>query len=89
MLGKIKTVAQMVAIPMLPVLESFWESIAGNWEAGWCGSLRCLTLWSIGCFLRIASPESLRAAKVIDCHDAPKSRLRFGRIRRKRKVQFG
>jgi len=57
MLGKIKTAAQMIAIPLLlyhsPFLGSD-SSILGNWLI-WIAAL--LTLWSMGYYLRMAWPE--------------------------------
>jgi len=57
MLGKIKTAAQMIAIPLLlyhsPFLGSD-SSILGNWLV-WIAAL--LTLWSMGYYLRMAWPE--------------------------------
>ena len=57
MLGKIKTVAQMVAIPMLLYHEEFLGidcRLFGNWLI-WIAAL--LTLWSMGYYLRMAWPE--------------------------------
>lgn len=57
MLGKIKTVAQMVAIPMLLYYEQFLGidcRLFGNWLI-WIAAL--LTLWSMGYYLRMAWPE--------------------------------
>lgn len=60
MLGKIKTSAQMLAIPALlyqaPVFE-FDTRILGNWLI-WIAAL--LTLWSMGYYLRMAWPEIAR-----------------------------
>ena len=57
MLGKIKTTAQMLAIPILlynlPV-SGFDASQLGNWLI-WIAAL--LTLWSMGYYLRMAWPE--------------------------------
>ena len=57
MIGKIKTAAQMLAIPLL----LYWLPIAGmnvqqlgNWLI-WIAAL--LTLWSMGYYLRMAWPE--------------------------------
>ena len=57
MLGKVKTTAQMMAIPLLlfhaPVFG--YESLQlGNWLI-WIAAL--LTLWSMGYYLRMAWPE--------------------------------
>ncbi|WP_371325374.1 CDP-diacylglycerol--glycerol-3-phosphate 3-phosphatidyltransferase [Dechloromonas sp. ZY10] len=66
MLGKIKTTAQMVAIPML----LFQSPLAGvdMQQAGsllmWVAAL--LTLWSMGYYLRMAWPEIARRSKKID-----------------------
>ena len=66
MLGKIKTTAQMVAIPML----LFHAPLAGidMQQAGsllmWVAAL--LTLWSMGYYLRMAWPEIARRSKKID-----------------------
>jgi CDP-diacylglycerol--glycerol-3-phosphate 3-phosphatidyltransferase/cardiolipin synthase len=57
MLGKIKTAAQMVAIPLLlfsAPLFGFDVRILGNWLI-WIAAL--LTLWSMGYYLRMAWPE--------------------------------
>ena len=57
MLGKIKTVAQMVAIPLLLYDAPFMGSeslVLGNWLI-WIAAL--LTLWSMGYCLRMAWPE--------------------------------
>jgi CDP-diacylglycerol--glycerol-3-phosphate 3-phosphatidyltransferase/cardiolipin synthase len=54
MLGKIKTVAQMVAIPMLLYYEEFLgidSRLFGSWLM-WIAAL--LTLWSMGYYLRMA-----------------------------------
>jgi cardiolipin synthase (CMP-forming) len=57
MLGKIKTAAQMLAIPLLlyhvPLLGYDVRAI-GNWLI-WIAAL--LTLWSMGYYLRMAWPE--------------------------------
>lgn len=57
MLGKIKTAAQMLAIPCLLYAQSFLGldlSRIGNWLI-WIAAL--LTLWSMGYYLRMAWPE--------------------------------
>ena len=57
LLGKIKTVAQMVAIPLLLYHADFLgldSRIIGNWLI-WIAAL--LTLWSMGYYLRMAWPE--------------------------------
>lgn len=57
MLGKIKTVAQMTAIPLLLYhvpLFGFDVRVIGNWLI-WIAAL--LTLWSMGYYLRMAWPE--------------------------------
>ncbi|MFZ1445802.1 MAG: CDP-diacylglycerol--glycerol-3-phosphate 3-phosphatidyltransferase [Candidatus Dechloromonas phosphoritropha] len=57
MLGKIKTAAQMVAIPMLLYYDEFLgidSRLLGNWLI-WIAAL--LTLWSMGYYLRMAWPE--------------------------------
>lgn len=60
MLGKIKTAAQMSAIPLLlyqaPV-HGYDTMLAGNWLI-WLAAL--LTLWSMGYYLRMAWPEIAR-----------------------------
>lgn len=60
MLGKIKTVAQMFALPMLlyhgNLLGVSMKTI-GDWLI-WIAAL--LTLWSMGYYLRMAWPEILR-----------------------------
>ncbi|MCE1238570.1 MAG: CDP-diacylglycerol--glycerol-3-phosphate 3-phosphatidyltransferase [Azonexaceae bacterium] len=60
MLGKIKTTAQMMAIPLLlyqaPLL-GFDTLQLGNWLI-WIAAL--LTLWSMGYYLRMAWPEIAR-----------------------------
>lgn len=57
MIGKIKTVAQMLAIPILlyylPLLGIDMREL-GNWLI-WIAAL--LTLWSMGYYLRMAWPE--------------------------------
>ncbi len=57
MLGKIKTAAQMLAIPILlyyqPLLGTDMQRF-GNWLI-WIAAL--LTLWSMGYYLRMAWPE--------------------------------
>jgi cardiolipin synthase (CMP-forming) len=57
MLGKIKTAAQMLAIPILlyyqPLLGTNMQTL-GNWLI-WIAAL--LTLWSMGYYLRMAWPE--------------------------------
>ena len=60
MLGKIKTTAQMVAIPMLLYklpLFGFDMLQLGHWLI-WIAAL--LTLWSMGYYLRMAWPEILK-----------------------------
>jgi CDP-diacylglycerol--glycerol-3-phosphate 3-phosphatidyltransferase/cardiolipin synthase len=57
MLGKIKTAAQMIAIPLLLYHSPFLGSdsrVLGNWLI-WIAAL--LTLWSMGYYLRMAWPE--------------------------------
>lgn len=57
MLGKIKTTAQMLALPMLlyyAPLAGFDMKMIGNWLI-WIAAL--LTLWSMGYYLRMAWPE--------------------------------
>ena len=57
MLGKIKTTAQMLALPMLlyyAPLASIDMKVVGNWLI-WVATL--LTLWSMGYYLRMAWPE--------------------------------
>lgn len=60
MIGKIKTTAQMAAIPLLlyqaPV-HGYDTMLAGNWLI-WLAAL--LTLWSMGYYLRMAWPEIAR-----------------------------
>ena len=60
MLGKIKTAAQMLALPMLLYYSPFagldMKEI-GNWLI-WVATL--LTLWSMGYYLRMAWPEILK-----------------------------
>jgi CDP-diacylglycerol--glycerol-3-phosphate 3-phosphatidyltransferase/cardiolipin synthase len=60
MLGKVKTVAQMTAIPLLlyhvPLLGIDVARI-GNWLI-WLAAL--LTLWSMGYYLRMAWPEIVK-----------------------------
>lgn len=60
MLGKVKTMAQMMAIPLLlfqaPLL-GFDTLELGNWLI-WIAAL--LTLWSMGYYLRMAWPEIAR-----------------------------
>ena len=57
MLGKVKTFAQMVAIPLLLYHAQLWGAdsrVLGNWLI-WIAAL--LTLWSMGYYLRMAWPE--------------------------------
>ncbi len=57
MLGKIKTAAQMLALPMLlfyAPLAGVDMKVVGNWLI-WIATL--LTLWSMGYYLRMAWPE--------------------------------
>ena len=57
MLGKVKTTAQMLALPMLlyyDTLAGFDMKEVGNWLI-WIAAL--LTLWSMGYYLRMAWPE--------------------------------
>jgi len=57
MLGKIKTSAQMLALPMLLYyvpLAGLDMKVIGNWLI-WIAAL--LTLWSMGYYLRMAWPE--------------------------------
>lgn len=60
MLGKVKTTAQMVAIPLLlyhtPLLDNDTMRV-GTWLI-WIAAL--LTLWSMGYYLRMAWPEIAR-----------------------------
>ena len=56
-IGKFKTVAQMVASPMLLYYEEFLGidcRLLGSWLM-WVAAL--LTLWSMGYYLRMAWPE--------------------------------
>jgi cardiolipin synthase len=60
MLGKIKTAAQMLALPMLlfyAPLAGLDMKMLGNWLI-WVATL--LTLWSMGYYLRMAWPEILK-----------------------------
>ena len=60
MLGKIKTAAQMAAIPLLlyaAPLAGYDTLLAGEWLL-WLAAL--LTLWSMGYYLRMAWPEIVR-----------------------------
>ena len=57
MLGKVKTSAQMLELPMLlfyAPLAGFDMKLIGNWLI-WIAAL--LTLWSMGYYLRMAWPE--------------------------------
>lgn len=57
LLGKIKTAAQMLAIPLLLYHAPLWgmdTREVGNWLI-WIAAL--LTLWSMGYYLRMAWPE--------------------------------
>ena len=57
MLGKVKTSAQMLALPMLlfyAPLAGFDMKLIGNWLI-WIAAL--LSLWSMGYYLRMAWPE--------------------------------
>lgn len=60
MLGKVKTAAQMLALPMLLYyvpLSGIDMKLLGNWLI-WIAAL--LTLWSMGYYLRMAWPEILK-----------------------------
>lgn len=60
MLGKVKTAAQMLALPMLlyyAPLSGIDMKLLGNWLI-WIAAL--LTLWSMGYYLRMAWPEILK-----------------------------
>jgi CDP-diacylglycerol--glycerol-3-phosphate 3-phosphatidyltransferase/cardiolipin synthase len=60
MLGKIKTSAQMLAIPLLlyhAPINGLDTQCAGTWLV-WIAAL--LTLWSMGYYLRMAWPEIVR-----------------------------
>jgi CDP-diacylglycerol--glycerol-3-phosphate 3-phosphatidyltransferase/cardiolipin synthase len=60
MLGKVKTVAQMVAIPLLLYHAPLFDIDVlrlGNWLI-WLAAL--LTLWSMGYYLRMAWPEIVK-----------------------------
>ena len=60
MLGKIKTAAQMLAIPALLYYAPWFGldlRLVGNWLI-WIAAL--LTLWSMGYYLRMAWPEIVR-----------------------------
>lgn len=60
MLGKIKTAAQMTAIPLLLYYQSLGAidvKVMGNWLL-WIAAL--LTLWSMGYYLHMAWPEIAR-----------------------------
>src|SRR5574343_1116497 len=60
MLGKIKTTAQMMALPMLLFYQPLFGTdmrVAGTWLI-WIAAL--LTLWSMGYYLRMAWPEIAR-----------------------------
>jgi CDP-diacylglycerol--glycerol-3-phosphate 3-phosphatidyltransferase/cardiolipin synthase len=57
MLGKVKTAAQMLAIPCLLYFQAFFGfdlQLIGNWLI-WIAAL--LTLWSMGYYLHMAWPE--------------------------------
>ena len=60
MLGKIKTTAQMLAIPLLLMhgsLAGYSMNYIGTWLI-WLAAL--LTLWSMGYYMRMAWPEIVR-----------------------------
>jgi CDP-diacylglycerol--glycerol-3-phosphate 3-phosphatidyltransferase/cardiolipin synthase len=62
MIGKIKTAAQMLAIPILLYYQPLFGAdmkTFGNWLI-WIAAL--LTLWSMGYYLRMASPEIAKRA---------------------------
>jgi len=66
MLGKIKTFAQMAAIPMLLYYSPFW-GIDGKTVGHvliWLAAL--LTLWSMGYYLRMAWPEIAKRTQIED-----------------------
>ena len=63
MLGKVKTFAQMVAIPLLLYHAQLWGAdsrVLGNWLI-WIAAL--LTLWSMGYYLRMAWPEIVKRSE--------------------------
>jgi CDP-diacylglycerol--glycerol-3-phosphate 3-phosphatidyltransferase/cardiolipin synthase len=60
MLGKIKTSAQMLAIPLLLFHAPLYgiDTQQAGWWLIWIAAL--LTLWSMGYYLRMAWPEIAR-----------------------------
>jgi len=60
MLGKIKTSAQMLAIPMLLIGESLWGIDMRLWGTLLIWVAAVLTLWSMIYYLRMAWPEIIR-----------------------------
>jgi CDP-diacylglycerol--glycerol-3-phosphate 3-phosphatidyltransferase len=60
-IGKIKTVVQLIAIPMLLFHERLWGVLDMQWIGTWLVYLAAiLTLWSMGYYLKEAWPQ-LRA----------------------------
>lgn len=60
MLGKVKTAAQMVAIPMLLYAQPLWGLDMAQLGGGLIWGAALLTLWSMGYYLRMAWPEIAR-----------------------------
>lgn len=60
MLGKVKTAAQMVAIPMLLYYQPLWGMDMAQLGGGLIWVAALLTLWSMGYYLRMAWPEIAR-----------------------------
>ena len=57
MLGKIKTVTQMVAIPLLLYAEPLWAVDTLRWGTWLSYVAAILTLWSMAYYLRMAWPQ--------------------------------
>ncbi|HYS90019.1 MAG TPA: CDP-diacylglycerol--glycerol-3-phosphate 3-phosphatidyltransferase, partial [Bradyrhizobium sp.] len=56
-IGKIKTVAQMIAIPLLLFHTPLGPIDAQQWGAWLLGGAALLTIWSMAYYLRMAWPE--------------------------------
>lgn len=60
-LGKLKTVSQMVAIPLLLYHEKIGDSFNPQQVGTWLIYLAAiLTLWSMGYYLKVAIPQALK-----------------------------
>jgi CDP-diacylglycerol--glycerol-3-phosphate 3-phosphatidyltransferase len=64
-IGKIKTTAQMIAIPLLLYHDSLGPIDAMRWGTWLLGGAAVLTLWSMVYYLRMAWPELTRSGGAI------------------------